>query len=71
MSTQYVYYEVNMLLTCILTLFFQLLLLEFRPIISCYVMCHVTIFTSLSKKNKSKKKEILNQKIDKKKKKKT
>ena len=47
MSTQYVYHEINILLTYILTLSFQFLLQNSRPMISCHVTHHVTMVTCL------------------------
>jgi len=41
-SVLYIYYKINMLLTCILMSFFQPLPLESRPMISHHVTCHVT-----------------------------
>ena len=46
-SVQYVYHEMNILLTCILILFFYSFLPDSRPIISCYVTCHVTAVACL------------------------
>jgi len=43
MSAQYIYYELNMLLTCTLMSFFQLFLLDSRPMISCHVMSCVIV----------------------------
>ena len=37
----------NILLICILILFFQPLLSDSRPMISCHVMCNVTAVTDL------------------------
>ena len=73
MSTQYVHYEVNILLTCILILFFQSFLLESRLIKLYHVMHHVITITCLfiiqekrKQKEKQKKRNIKSRKINKK-----
>jgi len=39
----YIHYKVNIPLICILILFFQPLLLDFRPITLCYVMYYMIV----------------------------
>ena len=71
------FHEVNMPLTCILTLFFQPLLPDSRLVTSCYVTHHVTVVTCLfivqeikkKEKENQKKRNIKSRKIDKKKRK--
>jgi len=58
MSALGVYYEINMLLTCILTLFFQPLLLESRPMTSHYMTYHVIMVIYLFIVQKKTKTEI-------------
>ena len=56
MSAPCVYHEVNMLLTCFLTSFFQFTLAQSRPMTSQHVICHVTTVTCLFVINKKKRK---------------
>ena len=59
-----------MLLTCILILFFQLLLLSYRLMNLCHVMYHVTeVICLFIVQEKQKKRNIKSRKIDKKKRK--
>ena len=71
MSAQYIYHEVNILLTYTLTLSFQSLLLDSRLMTLCYVICDMSFHCSRKKgKQKKKKRNIKSRKIDKKERKK-
>jgi len=74
MNALYVHYEVNILLTCYLILFFSPFPSEFRPMISHHVTCHMTTVTYLfivqkkkKRKENQKKSNIKSEKINKRK----